>query len=68
MDDFAILQEEILRFGWETVLADIEGIETPIDRAIERADFFEVIKTLPIELDEVDGIDTVLLAQQIIKV
>ena len=28
----------------------------------------EVIKTLPIELNDVDGIDTVLLAQQIIKV
>ena len=26
MDDFSFLQEEILRFGWEAVLEDIEAI------------------------------------------
>ena len=67
MNDFTILQEEILKRGWLAVLNDIEKIETPINRAIERHDFFEVIKTLPIELNGVDGIDTVLLAEQLIK-
>jgi len=68
MDDFTILREEILRHGWQDVLLDIEAMKDPLDRAIERHTFFEVIKTLPIELNGVDGIDTVLLAQQIIKV
>ena len=67
MDDFTILREEILRHGWQDVLLDIEAMTDPIDRAIERHGFFEVIKTLPIELNGVDGIDTVLLAEQLIK-
>jgi len=67
MDDFSFLQEEILRFGWEAVLEDIEAIENPYNRAIERADFFEVVKTLPIEIKLISKEFTLVMAEDILS-
>ena len=68
MNDFTILQEEILQYGWLAVWQDIEGIENPTMRAIERLDFFEVMKTLPIEWEKINIIDVVLEAQKMARV
>ena len=68
MNDFTILQEEILQYGWLAVWRDIEVIKNPTIRAIERLDFFEVMKTLPIEWEKVNTIDVVLEAQKMARV
>jgi len=59
MDEFEILKDEILDYGLINVWDAIESIKDARWRAIDRLTFFEVVKTLPIELEKPDIIDMI---------
>jgi len=67
MNDFSILQEEILLHGLLKVYKNIELIQDALFRASERYNFYKVMGTFPIVMEQVNKIDTVLVAQQFIK-
>ena len=57
MDEFEIMQQEVFFFGLNFIWKEIDKIKCPYARTIERQEFFEVLKTLPIKLDEPNIMD-----------
>jgi len=57
MDDFEIMQQEVFFFGLDYLWKEIDKIKCPYIRNIERQEFLEVLKTLPIKIDEPNIID-----------
>lgn len=51
MDEFEIMQQEIFFFGMDYLWKEIEKIKCPYNRMIERQEFFDVLKAMPIQLE-----------------
>jgi len=57
MDEFEIMQQEVFFCGMEYIWKEIDKIKCPYNRMIERQEFFDVLRTIPIQLDEPNIMD-----------